>query len=238
MKSIIAKLIIASILLIFAAQPALYASDLSIGATTWYTAWKYKTDGLQKVEYEPDFLYGPVMSLAFTNDFNISFIFLYGQFTMNPEGSNNSIKLDRYDSDLALNYRMNNYFKIFAGAKYLAFTWPNGGKHQAIGPGAGISSVLPLGGNFFILGYISAMYLRGHENGDTSSNYKTKANELGGNASISLAYYIPSASTTISLGGRYQQINIYYDPKISPSAENSISKFYGVTLSAIYTFNI
>lgn len=224
----------------FILNGSLSAADLSVGATSWYTAWNYKDKGTSSVKYDPGFLYGPVLSLSMTDDISMSFVFLYGQFKMTTNPGSPSMMQDRYDSDLTLNYKIGSYFKLFAGVKFLGFTWPEDGSHLAIGSGAGISSVLPLGGNFFLLGYLSGMYLRGEEIGDKSRYYKINANEVGGNASISLAYYIPSASTTISLGGRYQQLNIYYTSQdVSAYAGyDSISKFYGVTLTAVYTFNL
>lgn len=214
----------------------LNAADLSVGATAWYTAWDYEDDVDSGVKFSPSFLYGPVLSMTMTQDLSLSFVFLYGKFDMDT--GSNTITNTRYDSDLICNYRISNYFKIFAGAKYIGFTWEEDGKHQALGPGAGISTVFPVGGNFFILGYFSGMYLRGQEDGAKGSSYSVKTNEYGGNASLSLAYYIQSASTTISLGGRYQQLKIKYDNNESGMTPDSMSKFYGVTLSAVYSFNI
>lgn len=225
------------IISIIPVKPAgLHAADLSVGATGWYTAWDYKDDASSDVEYSPSFLYGPVLSLAMTQDINMSFVFLYGEFDMDT--GSETIPIKRYDSDLTLNYRISSYFKLFLGGKYVGFTWSDNGKHQALGPGAGISSVIPIGGNFFILGYISGMYLKGSEEGDKNRSYNAKADEYGCNASLSLAYYIPAASTTVSLGGRYQQININYDSTENGYVSDSISRFYGVTLTAIYSFNI
>lgn len=237
MKKTIFLTSLSFILLFFIAQTTLNAADLSVGATAWYTAWDYEDDADSGVTYDPAILYGPVLSLAMTSDLSLSFVFLYGQFQMDFENDDQSIDLTRYDSDLTLNYRISSYFKLFAGAKYMGFTWEPNGKHQAIGPGAGVSAIFPAGGNFFILGYISGMYLQGNEE-EKSRDYKETTTEYGGNASISLAYYIPDASTTISLGGRYQQLKITYADDNGGDTPDNMSKFYGVTLTAVYTFNI
>lgn len=237
MKKNLINLLACFILLSLVTQTNLKAADLSIGAAAWYTAWDFEWDGTDKIEYDPGFLYGPVLSLTMTQDISLSFVFLYGEFTQVMEEYDEEIILKRYDSDFAVNYRLGNFFKLFAGAKYVAFTWSNG-EHKAFGPGAGISGILPLGSDFFVLGYISGMYLFGNEEGTIEQDYDTKAGEYGGNASLSLAYYIPAASTTISLGGRYQQIKITYDDPIDEMVEDSVSRFYGVTLTAVYTFNI
>jgi len=226
------------LLLLFITESTLHSADLSVGATAWYTAWDYEDDADSGVTYDPAFLYGPALSLAMTPDLSLSFVFLFGQFQMDFGNGDPTMDLNRYDSDLTLNYRISNYFKLFAGAKYMGFTWPNGGKHQALGPGAGISTVIPAGGNFFILGYISGMYLQGNEDGGKSRVYTEETKEYGGNASVSLAYYIPDTSTTISLGGRYQQLKIDYINPDTEGVSDSMSKFYGVTLTAVYTFNI
>jgi len=105
--------------------------------------------------------------------------------------------------------------------------------HESTGPGAGISFVIPAGGNFFILGNFSGLYLWGTEE---NNNVEYKYNEYGANSSISLAYYIVPASTTISLGGRYQIFQTVYG---DDSEDDDIThRFYGVTLSATYSFNI
>ena len=210
--------------------------ELSAGATTWYTAWDYEDDASSDVKYDPAFLYGPALSLAMTPDFSMSFVFLYGEFDMDT--GSGTIPIKRFDSDLTLNYRTGNYFKIFAGAKYVGFTWEDDGRHRAFGPGAGISAVFPIGGNFFILGYLSGMYLIGTEDGDKSMDYKAEQKEYGFNSSLSLAYYLQAASTTISLGARYQQVNIDYDSTEDGMVSDSRSNFYGITLAAVYTLNI
>lgn len=227
---------ISFILLLFISHTALHAADLSIGATTWYTAWDYEDDADSKISYDPAFLYGLVLSLTMSEDLSLSFVFLYGEFTMDFESDDSTMDLNRYDSDLTLNYRISKIFKIFAGAKYMGFTWADNGKHAALGPGAGISAVFPLGNDFFLLGYISGMYLMGNEDGDKSREYKAETNEYGGNSSLSLAYYITGTSTTLSLGGRYQQLKITYDDENGGMTPDSMSKFYGVTLTAVYTF--
>ncbi|HOP63511.1 MAG TPA: hypothetical protein PK358_10135 [Spirochaetota bacterium] len=222
---------------IIALNPSrLNAADLSAGATSWYTAWDYEDDASNDIEYSSTFLYGPALSLSMTDRFSLSFVFLYGEFDMDTGEETESIK--RYDSDLTFNYRISNYFKLFLGCKYAGFTWDPDGKHQAIGPGTGISAVFPVGWDFFILGYISGIYLWGNEEGNNETEYDESAREYGVNTSLSLAYYISGASTTISLGGRYQQLHIDYDSSENEALADNTSRFYGVTLTAVYSFNL
>ena len=232
MNKILSKILLAASLLLLVTPPSLHAADLSVGATTWYTAWDFEWDSTSESTYEPGLLYGPVVSLAITPDLSLSFVFLYGKFeqTYSQPGYEETSTMTRYDSDFTLNYRISNYFKLFAGTKIIRFTW-DGGEHKAIGPGAGISSIFPVGGNLFLLGNISGLYLYGEETVDPDTE---KLNEYGYNGSIALAYYIPDSLTTISLGGRYQYVEIDYEG----SFPDNNSRFYGVTLTAVYTFNI
>ena len=237
LKKLIPTAAIILFIITVSAPSSLSAAAFSVGATTWYTAWDCDLEGdSTDLEYSPSLLYGPVISASFTPELSMSFVFLYGVLDGDNESSPDTT---RYDGDLALNYRINSWLKLFAGVKYIAFSWSddNGdGKHQALGPGAGLSSVIHMGGNFFLLGYLSGLYLKGEETYPGSSgDYHLKAEEYGYNASLSIAWYIPSASTTISLGGRYQYIHIDYKDNEGPENDND---FYGVTLTAVYSFNI
>lgn len=214
------------------------AADITVGATTWYSWWDFDNpDNNDNPDIDPSFLYGPVLSAKFSDDFNLTFVYLYGKFDMKE--TDGTIEITRNDSDLALNFRLNDNFKIFAGAKYMGYTF-TGFEHIGYGPGAGISFVFPLGNDFFILGNVSGLYLWGSEDND-SSDASQDYNEYGANTGISLAYYIAPASTTISLGGRYQYFKTDYEKADSTDGSNSgtpVHQFYGITLSATYTFSI
>ena len=110
------------------------AFDLSVGATTWYAWWDMNVDreGHAGESYErdidPAFLYGPVISLKFSNDFNLTFAYLYGKFDFKDDfnvGVPNRIygTKKRSDGDLAINYRLNNYLKVFAGVKVMTYEY-------------------------------------------------------------------------------------------------------------------
>jgi hypothetical protein len=60
-------------------------------------------------------------------------------------------------------------------------------------------------------------------------NYK----EYGINSNFSIAYYISSISTVISLGGRFQYFITSYD-----KFRSDRHMFYGATLTATYTFSV
>jgi len=227
------KLIIISItvLLCFTAIP-LFAVDLNLGAATWYSWWEMETDrGTQTID--PTFLVGPVVSLGFSEHWNISMVFLYGQFKMGEDGGNDEI--NRVDSDISINYAINNYLKIFGGIKAMGYYW-NNGHHHSLGPALGIGLTIPVYGNFYLLGNISGMYNYG-EHIDEESEYDDRRRsiirEYGYNSTVSLAYYIENASTTVSLGGRYQYFRDDYELEQSDDAD---LRFYGITLSLVYSF--
>jgi len=253
--------------------------DISVGATTWYTWWDFNVDetswnGSQFLDVDKAaFMYGPTLALKIMDDFSITFVFLYGKFEMTEDIPANALfgywppvdyhadlKYKRRDSDLAFNYKLNDYFKLFAGIKYLGFQLPYRTfvpgepdadiKHFGYGPGLGVGVTYPIIDNIFLLGNISGIYLWGKEKlsgSNTSANeYSEKYNEYGINSSLSIAYYIAPASTAISLGGRYQYVRTLYEgtervenwefevTKLS----NISSHIYGITLSATYTFSI
>ena len=210
-----------------------YALDMTAGATTWY-AWNDMThsDTGEIKDIDPVFLYGPALSAKFNEDLNLTFVFLYGKFDVKTE--TDSIKMTRMDSDIALNYKLNDYLKIFAGAKFLGYEIP-GYNAYAAGPGLGLSATYPIIENLFLLANLSGFSIWGRDKYSVSGkDYQTAYYEYGFNSTLSLAYYIMPASTAISLGGRYQYYKTVYDDDQSDGK----TKFYGVTLSAMYFFSI
>ena len=243
----------------------LYAVDITAGATTWY-AWgeQYNVHTSipnSVIDSDPSLLFGPALSVKFSDDFNLTFVFLYGKFNAVEDkgGQRRDAEFKRIDSDLALNYRLNNYLKVFAGAKYLSydivpnndasnFTFKKIDPHKSYGLGAGLSATIPITGNLFALATLSGLYLFGKDSfviiedmwlNPPPKGVKMTYNEYGFNSNISLAYYISDISTVVSLGWRFQYLLADYRGK-----DNDISLDYirfiihGVTLTATYNFNI
>lgn len=236
MKKTFAVFILAAIAALTFLQGGLKAAEISAGATTWYTWWDMNSSGGGgDMEMDPVFLYGPAVSLKFSNDYNLTFVFLYGEFDMGEGTETNEIS--RYDSDLALNYRLNSWLKIFAGGKYMAYAMDNF-SHRSIGPGAGFSVVFPIAGNFYFLANISGLYLWGKHKQDDyyGESQETDYAEYGINSSLSLAYYIAPASVTLSLGGRYQYFKTDFES--DPNNSDMDHKFYGITAAATYSFSL
>ena len=198
------------------------------------------------------------MAVKFNEDYNLTFVYLYGKF----DGENNAgekFNFKRNDSDLALNYKLTDYLKIFLGAKYLSYgimpakdnlysaiTYEITGidSHTSYGPGLGISATIPILNNIFGLATVSGLYLWGKDKfdikddrGANQRNLSISYNEYGINTNLSIAYYISDYSTAISLGGRFQYIIADY-PGNEIYLSNIKSIIYGVTLTATYTFSI
>ena len=262
------------ILLILTFLPAIFAAckvygmDMTVGATSWY-AWgkQYNSqkDNVDEynsiVESDPSLLYGPAISLKFNDDFNLTFVFLYGRF----ESEKSEFK--RIDSDLALNYKLSDYFKVFAGIKYLSYgVIPLGENfwgahdfritdidtHTSYGTGLGVSATVPIIDNLFGLATVSGLYLFGNQKIDMYKikfegspveerkephNLKIGYHEYGFNTNLSVAYYIADWSTVISLGGRFQYIIADYKSN-DIYLESVRFMIYGVTLTATYTFSL
>ena len=199
-----------------------YAVDATLGANTWYM---WSSEG---GDVDPGFLIGPALSVKFNNDFNLTFVYLYGKFTAKNDYGEN-FKIKRYDSDLALNYRLNNYFKAFAGVKYIGYKSSSEGiESDSWGPGIGLSCTFPIIYNFFLLGTLSGFYLWSTD--DYENDGKDKYKSYGFNSTLSIAYYVAHESIALSLGWRYQYF-IY-----SNDADNQ--RFHGLTVAATYSFAI
>jgi len=249
MKKILVSLFLFISLFTFAAS-SINAAVLSAGASTWYTTWDLPSEA--GVEIDPFLLYGPLLSVKLSQDFSLSTVFLYSNFdAVSPEDpaySQPEITFDmtRIDSDTALNYRLTDKLKLITGLKVMwykmAATYPADppampepqeieSTHYGLGPALGLSLTIPLYGNFFLMGNLSAMYLwttSTHQELDDEHSH-----EYGFNAGVSVAYYIAKASVTVMLGGRYQSFT-------SDEADDDEpwSTFYGVTLGAVYSFKI
>ncbi len=71
------------------------------------------------------------------------------------------------------------------------------------------------------------------EDNESGNERRSIIREYGFNSTVSLAYYIENASTTISFGGRYQYFRDDYE---SENNEDADLRFYGITLSVVYSF--
>ncbi|MCL2155467.1 MAG: hypothetical protein FWH53_07380 [Leptospirales bacterium] len=247
-----------------------YAVDVTVGATTWFAmSEQYYTQSGGffikdlLVKSDPAFLYGPTLAMRFSNDFNLTFVFLYGTFDTTKDKGNNFKQKSQYqriDSDLALNYRLSDYFKVFGGMKFLTyditptksdngtFTIISIDPHISYGTGLGLSATVPIVGDLFVLGTISGLYLWGADkvkveeliSGASTNNYRNLSNsynEYGINTTLSFAYYIAHYSTVISLGGRFQYIIADYNDNVI-CLDSIKFTIYGVTLTATYTFSL
>jgi len=122
---------------------------------------------------------------------------------------------------------------------------------DSFGPGLGLSAAYPMFENLFLFGTLSGLYLRenyeekylketvtlsavpplpGITDKEEGKNSKTFSS-YGYNLTMAIAYYIPSVGAVISLGGRYHSF-------IKTDDLSNEKTFYGVTLTATYSFSI
>jgi len=232
MSSFFKKIILLSVSLISVSSIAT-ASDFTAGVTAWYTNWSVEDeDGSSGADVDPSILYGPALLLRLNEIYSITFVFLYGSFRFHDSESET---IYRYDSDLAINYRLSEYFKIFAGAKYMRFEARGKFYNHSLGPALGLGVTIPVLDNLFIIGNASGLYSWGEEVNQDSSTDNTGVRFYGMNSSLMLSWYIPAASASLSIGGRYQPVVMIQEDR--PSSEDETKfQFYGLTATAVYSF--
>jgi hypothetical protein len=227
--------LVAAVMITLALPAASQALQVGVGASTWYTNWIFESDN-GEFEFDRTFIYGPILTLGFSPQWSLSGVFLYGKFKQSSDEEGPG-EITRFDSDIALNYSISRYIKVFAGFKYMGYNFDNG-DHAGYGPGFGLSLVMPLTDSFFLIGNFSGLYIWGHhkDEGNDSQGNDYDYTEPGYNAGVSLAYHFTGASTVISLGFRYQYFKTH--PDSSTTESDLTHTFYGATLSAIYSFSI
>jgi hypothetical protein len=233
-------------LLVILIPSSLTAAELGVGLSSWYTYWDYDyvTDSGDEdfsMDIDPGFMFGPAFSVKFSDKFSVTSLVLYGAFTADSDYGA-SIEMSRLDLDTVINYSVNGYIKIFVGGKYITYDYieENQGEESfemeqnSYGPGVGISFVYPVADSVYLLGNFSYMYLFGK---NIYSGGEDDITATGFTLSLAAAYALKEAPVTISLGGRYQQQTSIYTPDGSTDEIEEMSTFYGITLSAVYTFS-
>ncbi len=189
------------------------AFDLGIGAVGYYSKWSPAwRSGLMKFESQPDYLAGPFVSLSFLDNWTVSIVGLtslggnggsityidnahkgyttslgFGPTTITSVITGESIDATstRWDVDSTLGYRINEFFRVFVGCKYLYNKFsgtntigsrivfmPSGltydqndpvameSKFESHSGGVGIGFSLPLLGALYLLGNASCIYTK------------------------------------------------------------------------------
>ena len=183
--------------MLIAAPRPLQSATLGIGAAGWYTWWDPKPD-FQPAEADPSIMYGPQLVIAFSPTISLSSVFLYGKFNYYQE--NYESEIERYDSDTALSYKLNQYVRVFGGLKYMGYEWEEG-SHLGYGPGFGLGFTYQLSNSLFCVLSVSGLYLWAEQEDDSSEGNTTMDyTEYGVNSSVSFAYMIPSSSVSLLSG--------------------------------------
>ncbi len=213
---------------------------------------------------DPAFLVGPVANARLSDSWSLGLVFLAStEYTGHAEYQVNYLsgpvvysietdfKVRRYDTDLTLTHRINQFFGVFAGYKYSHYRGT--GSHHVTsltnndlydverlgtmhGPGVGINIMVPLVDTFFISASFSALYMRARwtyraTNNTTGVETEEVLNRKlwGYNVIAGPGYYSPGLRTTFLIGGRYQYLEDTGDSSLK-------DRFYGIILSAIYSF--
>ncbi len=132
------KLFLISIIILIFAVPVL-GVDMILGAKSGYYAWRPYFKDFKKVQSFTDLeigqgiLYGPVMSILFSDSLTFSIAGLYGyqsaywsnhdeylSFMSAYSSGTYTLEVERFDIDSALSYRLTKNLKTFIGYKYQA----------------------------------------------------------------------------------------------------------------------
>lgn len=207
------------------------AASLSVGAASWYSDWYFKQAKQKQKPVDAALMYGPLFSVSFGERWSWSNILLYGKFVLHD--SHMTMNLARFDVDSTLNYSVTGLFKVFVGAKWMSYS-DTGFSHKGGGPAAGIGLTVPLSNQLFLLGNASGVFMFGSQRNDYNEESNISLREPGVNTTLALAYAAESLPVSVSLGARCQYFRSVYDGSADDEDINHL--FYGVTLSALYTF--
>jgi hypothetical protein len=207
-------------------------------------------------------LVAPSVSVKLNPEWNLTCNFLFGRYAASADylilGSPLIIPLTldlhawKFDADFLLGYRVSDSLRLFFGPKFQGYSYnmDSDSLFAALMPnidafffsgglGCGASFTIQLYQNLYLLPTVSLFTLIGggsiKGSGFGSGDYSTQTSvAVGANAIASLAYYIESISTTVSLGFRMQYL--YYFSKPTEMYVDDGDFFYGIHLSAVYNF--
>ncbi|OHD63482.1 MAG: hypothetical protein A2176_06590 [Spirochaetes bacterium RBG_13_51_14] len=139
-------------------------------------------------DFKPSILYGPVLTLDFTNRINLTSVFVLGRYRLRASVaesltinnfifSHPDISINKYDLDSTLNIILNPSFKIFCGFKYQHYNYSKVDlisipfysfqflandtvMYHGVSAGAGAGFIFKLTDSFFLLWNVSLLYQR------------------------------------------------------------------------------
>lgn len=224
----------------------------------------------------PSFLLGPALSVSFANRWTLSTVFLYGDwYAVHSRSIRRSssfsvsfadMNIRKWDLDALVNCALLDYLKVFVGIKWQGYRYRIGNTNinsgisgnrmkllnNGVGPGLGVALTLTLGGDLYLLLNASALYLYTTLDYGSPDYHREAYSAFGCNSTLSVAWHLASAGTTVSLGFRYQYLDYRLwaghssdfqlgNSDLKPAVVRDIlteDHFYGILISAVYSFSL
>jgi len=250
-------------LLLFLAEAN--AGTILVGAKGWYAEWdsafdKAFADAIttalpgfsSTVKPGTGFLVGPTAGYQSDNgDWSLSVAYMaFSSFTNKTEYEFSGVtvetktEMQKRDLDIALSYSLSDYFKVFAGYKYVTckydVNFDDGSDFYEVKmtssiPTAGAGLAFPLSeeialGLQFGLLYVFPEYKISDEKIKTENGY-------GISIEPNLTFLL-SESIMTQLGIRYQVYNVKFADPSYPMETTKNDQLVGVTLAVMYLFNL
>ena len=255
----------------------LYSQTWFIGTKGWYTAWdsgilNWMEKDLaisfanNRLTFESNkdlgsgFLAGPLIGFQSPNTkWSFSFApMILSDFTQSWDGLagsmdlNGNANLSRMDFDFAVNYRLSNFFKLYAGYKLMISQLIFDLSYDSMGaqsfqylvklyahiPTLGIGAILPLSDKFVLSGQAGVLYsifsmTLENENGEVEDIWPHAG--LGVSGEINMTFQ-PWRGVMFQLGYRYQMFTL---PARAPGRLDKTLSYdfsYGVVATVLYAF--
>jgi len=229
------------LIFLFVSVSSSMAMHMNAGASVWYAWWDpmwenaftgdsleiTKNYDLEKADFDMDAepLFGPMISLSFSELYTLSFSFMYGEYNaesfshyVEESGTEfeeySKIKSKKYEADLMLSRKISNFFKVYSGLKIqrydydeernvyeaLGNTKVNTVKYRefgnGIGAGLGIGYTQHLINNIYLLTNVSAIFMWNNLDRTTRENQDTL---FSPNIDYNIDFLTWGANTTASI---------------------------------------
>jgi hypothetical protein len=218
--------------------------------------------GSSKTNQEPFAAGGPFVVAQINNTWGLSFSYLYGKLEWETAALILGTRAtdQRHDLDVSVTASVHKYVKLFFGAKYwghlsdmttnvLFISYKSSLARHTGGPGFGLNLPLPLGAGFYLQPSLSFVLMFGKITPPaggflgqiiapilSAAGTESTAMYYGLNSSLALLYNIEKINLTLSIGGRFQYLWLYFIEAERQMDDGDM--FGGITFSVMYQFNI